>query len=273
LDDIGFSGKSLKLSMESLTVERDGMASQIEEHKSHVEGIKSELEGLKSQLSEDSMPVRSEDEILADIFANDDKIKPIQDEIDKLSKAFDNMAGVDVSELKDKRETLRTDVQYLEIQLNSEKEIERHNKRIEELLAQEKTLAQAIADIEKELFTIEAFEKEKSTRIEASVNNRFNLVKFKLFETQINGGEVPTCKALINGVPFSDANTASKMNAGLDIINTLCGHYGANAPIFIDNRESVIELIPTESQLINLIVSEKDKKLRVEHRVEHLETV
>jgi hypothetical protein len=35
-----------------------------------------------------------------------------------------------------------------------------------------------------------------------------------MFETQINGGEAECCEALINGVPFSDANTASKINAG-----------------------------------------------------------
>jgi exonuclease SbcC len=35
------------------------------------------------------------------------------------------------------------------------------------------------------------------------------------------------------------------------------------APIFIDNRESIIKVIDIESQLINLIVSENDSKLRV----------
>ncbi|ENJ54398.1 hypothetical protein V569_02728, partial [Staphylococcus aureus F32629] len=35
-------------------------------------------------------------------------------------------------------------------------------------------------------------------------------------------------------------------------------------PIFIDNAESVTELIKTESQQIQLIVNEQDKKLRME---------
>jgi len=50
----------------------------------------------------------------------------------------------------------------------------------------------------------------------------------------------------------------------LDIINTLSEHYGISAPIFIDNREAVTKLIETKGQLISLVVSEKDKKLRVE---------
>ena len=45
------------------------------------------------------------------------------------------------------------------------------------------------------------------------------------------------------------------MNAGLDIINTLCKFYGVCAPIFIDNRESVNDIIETESQIINLVVN------------------
>ncbi len=177
--------------------------------------------------------------------------------------ALENRPKVDTSELKSKINTLNADLDAIKRDIAKEQQIEVANKRIEELSSEEKNLGQSIADLERELFSIEAFEKEKSTRIEQSVNNRFKLVNFKLFETQINGAEVPTCKALIDGVPFSDANTASKINAGIDIINTLCKHYGANAPVFIDNRESVIELIDTESQVINLIVSETDKKLRV----------
>jgi hypothetical protein len=43
-------------------------------------------------------------------------------------------------------------------------------------------------------------------------------------------------------------------------------YYGVTAPIFVDNRESVNELIQTEAQVINLIVS-KDKTLRIESEV------
>ena len=84
-----------------------------------------------------------------------------------------------------------------------------------------------------------------------------------MFEAQINGGEKETCEATINGVPFSDANTASKINAGVDIINTLCEYYQVHAPLFLDNRESVVTLVETKSQVINLIVSGEDKNLRI----------
>ena len=84
-----------------------------------------------------------------------------------------------------------------------------------------------------------------------------------MYEQLINGGIVETCEALINGVPYSDANNAAKINAGIDIINTLSKEYDTWAPIFVDNAESVNELIKTESQIVRLVVSD-DKELRAE---------
>ncbi|MEG0188114.1 MAG: ATPase, partial [Algoriella sp.] len=87
-------------------------------------------------------------------------------------------------------------------------------------------------------------------------------VTFKLFEEQVNGGLNPTCITLVNGVPFGSANTAGRINAGLDIINTLCKVNEISAPVFLDNRESVTKLIPTESQIISLIVDPKQETLK-----------
>ncbi|MDB0602114.1 hypothetical protein PL373_13345 [Tenacibaculum maritimum] len=111
-------------------------------------------------------------------------------------------------------------------------------------------------------FTIDAFIKAKIETLESRINGKFSIVKFKLFETQINGGEVECCEALINGVPFSDLNNAARINAGLDIINALCEFHKVSAPVFIDNRESVNSLIDLNSQLVNLIVS-NDPKLKI----------
>lgn len=86
-----------------------------------------------------------------------------------------------------------------------------------------------------------------------------------MFDIQVNGGIAETCEPMVNGVPFStNLNSGARINAGLDIINALCDYYNIQAPIFIDNKESITKLIETKSQVISLIVSERDKKLRVE---------
>lgn len=134
--------------------------------------------------------------------------------------------------------------------------------RIKELEASENEMANKLAELEGLEFGIESFERAKMDELEKRVNGRFSLVKFKLFEKQINGAEVPACVTLINGVPYSDANNASKINAGLDIINTLSDHYKVFAPVFVDNAEAVNKLIDVESQLIKLVVT-NDKALKV----------
>ena len=69
----------------------------------------------------------------------------------------------------------------------------------------------------------------------------------------------------VNGVPYSTGlNSGAKVNAGIDIINTLTRHYGAEVPLFVDNAESVTRLAHADTQVIRLVVSETDKELRCE---------
>ena len=65
-------------------------------------------------------------------------------------------------------------------------------------------------------------------------------------------------------VPFAFANNAARINAGLEIIDTLSAHWGVTMPVFVDNAESVTRLTHTTAQVIRLVVSEPDKKLRLE---------
>lgn len=153
---------------------------------------------------------------------------------------------------------------------NAEKELAREGikdqveKRITELQEREATLSQELSDLEGREFAVEQFNKRRIELLVASVNCRFQFTRFQLFEEQLNGGVSECCHALINTngswVPFSSANNAGRINAGVDIINALAGYYKTTAPIFIDNREGVLELIPSQSQIINLRVSE-DKTL------------
>ena len=73
------------------------------------------------------------------------------------------------------------------------------------------------------------------------------------------------CEATINGIPYSDLNSAGKLQAGLDIVNTLQNMHGAFAPVWLDNAESVndFNLPELDAQMIMLSVS-ADKELRVE---------
>jgi len=179
------------------------------------------------------------------------------------AKTFELPDPNDQNDLRTQKQTINSEIQVLRDSLQANEQIQIANNRIAELQKEESMLAQSIADIEKTQYTIDNFIKLQVETIEQKVNEKFSFVKFRLFEKQINGALIPCCDALINGVPFSDANTASKINAGIDIINTLCEFYNVSAPIIIDNRESVVKLIDSPSQIVNLFVSPEDKKLRI----------
>ena len=126
-----------------------------------------------------------------------------------------------------------------------------------------RTLNDGIAQYEGIEMTMLDFSKAKASAIEGRVNSMFRLVRFKMFDTLVNGTEVETCVATVNGVPYGDGlNSAQCINGGIDIINAICNHVGVRAPIFIDNAESVNELLATDSQLVRLVVS-NDKQLTI----------
>lgn len=169
----------------------------------------------------------------------------------------------DNSELIEGKRTIVSSIDELKKMLSKKEAIERNNARISELETMMRKQSQEYAELEGIEFTITSFSKARIEAVERKINGMFKTVKFKMFEQQINGGEVETCEAIVGGVPFSDLNDAGKINAGLDIINAICDFEGVYAPIVIDNAESVNELLPTKSQQIRLVVS-KDKKLVIE---------
>lgn len=189
----------------------------------------------------------------------DSEISKVKDEIRLLGEKTSNIDG----SLESRRSQILNEIRTLEIKLNNKVLIEKAEKRKSELVEIEKTISQEIADCEKIQDTITSFTKDKILQIESKVNGLFKVVKFKLFNQQINGGESETCEVLVNGVPWSDLNTAMKINAGIDIINALSEHFNISAPVWIDNRESVINLIDTGAQIINLYVSKEDSCLRI----------
>ena len=138
-------------------------------------------------------------------------------------------------------------------------------KRIKELEAMEKSLGAEFEKLDGEQYLTEQFIQSKVRMLESRINSRFQFARFKLFDVQVNGGLVECCETTFRGVPYSGGlNNAARINVGLDIINTLAEHYRFSAPIFVDNAESVVNLVATKAQMIRLVVSAGDKALRVE---------
>lgn len=182
----------------------------------------------------------------------------------RASISTDTTSVVDNSGLNEQKRTLTAERDAKKRDLSERDTIAKHKKEIEELEKEGKKLAQEVASYEKEEFVMDEFTKAKINECEKRINRMFEHVTFKLYDYTLENNPVETCVPLVNGVPFFVANTAAKVNAGLDIINALCKFYNVCAPIFIDGRESVNTLVPTASQIINLVVSH-DKEIIVKH--------
>ncbi|KIL73724.1 AAA family ATPase [Bacillus badius] len=238
---------------EVLTKEYEKLNGQISEKHTLIEKLKDQLTQLES--------------VVVDITENAQytaklqEKQNIQQDIHELKTAADQSIQsiqLEIIELKSNRDRLQAELGKFAALSQSED-------RIHELEAQERQLAAEYEDLEQQLYLTEEFIRTKVNLLEEKINSKFKYARFKLFETQINGGLTEVCKTTFSGVPYdSGLNNAAKINVGLDIINTLSQHYNFLAPIFVDNAEAVTKLIDSDSQLISLVVSEKDKQLRVE---------
>lgn len=170
----------------------------------------------------------------------------------------------DTSDLTDTRMMILDSISANKMWLADRERIAANNKRIAELEHEYQESQAQLTELEGVEYNIQQFSKARIEQVENRINSLFGLVKFKMFEQQVNGGEIETCEATVNGVPFSDLNDAMKINAGLDIIQAITKANGIVAPIVIDNRESVCDILLMGTQIINLIVDPKCKTLKID---------
>lgn len=260
LDEITRNGKNFKAEIEDAKKQ----TSEIEQDKnnaiSSAKVKEEELHALENQLA--TLSEVKQVEIIPDnIKEYSDLSKQITD-LEAMLEA--GTEKVYTSEYQERKKELSRNRDEVKAKLADRERIEQFKKQIDDLEAKGKDLAQQIADAEREEYTVQQFTKAKIDECEKRINGLFKMVTFRLFDYTIEDAKkenpIETCVPLVNGVPFAVANTASQVNAGLDIINALTSFYGVKAPIFIDNRESVNEIIPTQSQVINLVVTD-DKQL------------
>lgn len=153
---------------------------------------------------------------------------------------------------------LTAEIASLNSNLAKEQQIKNANARIAELKEQDRKLGQERADIEKQLDELTAFSQRKMNAIEERINGMFQFVKIRMFEQNLtNDGVKDVCDITVDGIPYSVLNTASRINAGIDICRTLALAYGMKAPIWVDNAESVNTILGGDCQLVTLRVTEE----------------
>lgn len=252
-DAINTEGQTINVRVQENTIKKEQLQTEIKQLEERLNKICTELENAEKQKS------GIEDFDVTSLPEYQEKLK----EVEKLQEFVNQMVTDDTTEIQNKKSNIIENINNIDKQLNERNVQEKTKARIEELEKQEEEIAQKVQELESQQFQIEEFTKTKVELLENAINSNFEIVNFRLFKTQINGGLEECCDTLVNGVPYSDVNNAHKIIAGLDIIKTLTKFHNRTAPIFIDNRESINDLCPIDTQVIGLVVTD-DATLRME---------
>ena len=153
----------------------------------------------------------------------------------------------------------------LNVEMNRQQE-----QRIRDLLAKQKELNLQLTTLDDGLTLADQFIRLRAMDLEEDINSHFEVVRWKLFDMQVNGGVKTCCEAMAdndNGIFVeygSNLNDGRRIQAGVDIINAITKATGVTAPIWIDGAGELTKKLNTQSQCVRLYASEADKVLRVE---------
>ena len=201
-------------------------------------------------------PVLEDDEVYSDLKAEE---LMLQMAIDEDNSDYSE----EIAELEIKISDNKTERMKLEQELNKFAEIKRIELRVSELEAKQAELSEEKMKLDEASYLMDEFVKAKVNMLEESINARFKLARFKMFNVMLNGNVEECCETTYKGVPYRSMNNAARINVGLDIINALTSYFKVNAPVFIDNAEAVTDFISVNSQTIKLIVDESEPQLVV----------
>lgn len=253
-DRLDVEAKALKDAKQRIEAELNELQTKIEMLTTEV----SSLQGQENELKDYKVEQ-------VDYHDNDDWMRlarQIEQQEAKLHKMCEEGESSTTQTIKDKKQELIRQRDELNMSLSKEKLIAERKERIEQLTEQMKQLNQQLADLEHKDYTAANLELASIQNLEERVTKLFMLVKFKMFETLLNGSIKPTCVLTMHGVPYNDLSNSEKINAGIDLIRAMNTYNNMYAPIIIDNAESCNEILPTSCQQIRLVVS-RDEQLTV----------
>lgn len=246
-------------------------ASDRDKCKSREEELRKSMVELDSKLAEAQKAYDSVQEELnrypktadisekAEYLATVEKISVLEKEIESMSSDTSGR-----TELEAKKAVLKDEIAEIAGKILAADNT-KAKERIAELEKEQKEVGQKIAEQEQMIDLVEDFIRTKMNMISEKINGMFNIVSFKLFDNQINGGLKETCTCTVKGVGHSDVNDGHEIVAGLDIINTFSEKFGVRCPIFIDRAGELNEIyIPEMDNQLILLKRVDNQEFKIE---------
>lgn len=239
---------------ETLTSEISKLIDELEQIKTSLDAENKNLEAIPKE------PDFSENAEYQQILAS---IKEKQQELNSLDDGEETKKQLS-EQLSGKKQELAVVNQRIGEANNNA----RIDEQIEKLQESQKQYAQRKADAQMILDELKSLSMAKNTALEDAVNQYFDGVKVKLFDTQKNGEVVDACIWYVQDKDgdwkklIGNANTALMMKGKIAIMDGLQKFYGVSYPIFVDCAaeldNSSLAGIKADAQLIFLKVSEGD---------------
>ncbi len=256
IQEQGHKKKDQQEELEDKVEELSKEMANLEEEKNDLEkvwtGLDEKIEKLKMKRDE---------------FAAQDKYRELQEEheevIEKLESG-DEGPSDKLKEKKEQLEELESEIDEQNQAIAQAKEYRRTLDKVGQLKAKESKLAGKLETLRNQKRLVDEFVKTKAEILEDSINSKFDLVDFKLFEEyKSKPGVKETCETMVYSVSWSTLNNGARIRGGLDIIRTLGKEYGLQAVTWIDNAESITYIPEGGSHQMQLVVEEGVDELEV----------
>ena len=190
--------------------------------------------------------------------------------IAEMEKQLEEMT--EVGEMTEKVQAMKSQLEEVKTKLDAAKQklfrleqTAKNQTRIEELKKSERIFSGEISRYEAQLNLAKEFSLRTAKTLEDKINAKFEFVKWKLFETQMNGEIKECCEPMIDGVPYKSLNKGGKFKTEADILKTLQEFYQVELPLFIDDAESYTSnsFVELPNQIFKLTVAEGVKELQI----------
>lgn len=261
LDEVIQVGNKASADMKEAHKQEEALTSEISKLTDELEQIKTSLDAenknLEAILKEPGLSGNAEyQQILASIKEKEQELNSLDDGEEAKKQLSEQLSG--------KKQELAAVNQRIGESNNNV----RIDEQIEKLQESQKQYAQSKADAQMVLDELKSLSMAKNTALEDAVNQYFDGVKVKLFDTQKNGEVVDACIWYVQDKDadwkklIGNANTALMMKGKISIIDGLQKFYGVSYPIFVDCAaeldNSSLAGIKADTQLIFLKVAEGD---------------
>ena len=168
-------------------------------------------------------------------YEETDDYKRINAEIDALMSEIKEIPSNDNEALTSRKKVLINELSELSKKLGLKDEIAKVEKDIVELREELRSVANAIAELEKLIYTSKQWEDERNNIVSYKINHELESSKIEMFSTLKNGETVSDCVVLNKrGVRMASTNFSDRILIAIDMQMLFMKKMGVRLPIWVD---------------------------------------